>query len=190
MRQVRELDGNKSVSGFLGEKGMVGQLATWVALAGAIGVLLVAGIVVFDVVMRAFFNLPILAVDDLNPFNIAVVVAAFFPSCMVGRHFVTIRFLGRALGTRGHLLLELFGATATLAVFILYAWQLLGYAWKVTNNGLASGILEIPQAPWWWAVALILSFAVIVQLAVVAECTANLLSGSVKDEAGGADHGA
>jgi len=177
------------VNGFLGENGTVGRVSTLVALAGAIGVLVVAGIVVFDVVMRALFNMPILAVDDLNPFNIAVVIAAFFPLCLVGRHLVTIRFLGRALGARGHLLLELLGALATLSIFVLYAWQMLHYAWEVTNNGLASGILEIPQAPWWWAVATILGFSVLVQATVVVEAGLALAIGKV-GERGNRDHGA
>ena len=177
------------MNGFLGENGTAGRVSTLVALAGAIGVLVVAGIVVFDVVMRALFNMPILAVDDLNPFNIAVVVAAFFPLCLVGRHLVTIRFLGRALGARGHLLLELLGALATLSVFVLYAWKMLQYAWNVTNNGLASGILEIPQAPWWWVVAAILGFSVLVQAAVVVEAGVAIATGEVGEQ-GSIDHGA
>ncbi len=174
----------------LGESGLIGRISTWVALAGAVGVLIIAGFVVVDVVARAVFNEPILAVDDLNPFNIAVVVASFFPLCMVGRHFVTIRFLGRGLGTSAHLLLEVFGALATLVVFVLYAWQLLRYAWKVTDSGLASGILEIPQAPWWWAVAAVLSFAVLVQLAVVTDSVRAWRMGEVRESEGSVDTGA
>jgi TRAP-type mannitol/chloroaromatic compound transport system permease small subunit len=178
------------VHGILGERGLVGRVSTWVALAGAIGVLLIAAIVVVDVLMRALFDHPILAVDDLNPFNIAVAIAAFFPLCMVGRHFVTIRFLGRGLGPRAHLLLEVFGALATLLVFALYGWQLMRYAWNVTNNGLASGILEVPQAPWWWIVALILAFSVLVQAAVVVDCIRALSAGDMKGQDGATDHGA
>jgi TRAP-type C4-dicarboxylate transport system permease small subunit len=181
--------GGSSVQNILGERGLADRLSTLLALAGAVGVLLIAAIVVVDVLARALFNAPILAVDDLNPYNIAVAIAAFFPLCMVGRHFVTIRFLGRALGLRAHLALELFGAVVTLAAFILYAWQMLRYALKATFTGEASGILEIPQAPWWWLVAAILTVSVLVQAAVVVEAVLALRSGDVKP-AGSADHGA
>ena len=174
----------------LGKNGLMAQVSAAIALIGAIGVLLIAGAVVVDILMRWLFNQPILAVDDLNPFNIAVVVAAFFPLCLVGRHFVTIRFLGRAIGDNGHLLLEVVGALATLFVFVLYAWQLLRYAAKVTGNGLASGVLEIPQAPWWWAVAVILVFSVLVQLAVVVECVIAWRKGELPVLEGSADSGA
>jgi len=178
------------VRGLLGKDGLTARLSTFVALAGAIGVLLIAAAVVFDILMRWLFNSPILAVDDLNPFNIAVVVAAFFPLCLIGRHFVTIRFLGRAMGDKAHLFLEFVGAVATLFVFILYAWQLLRYAAKLTANGLASGVLEIPQAPWWWVVAIILVFSVLVQLAVVAETIVAWRKGEMPVLEGSADTGA
>lgn len=174
----------------IGVNGLAGKLSDRVALVGAAGVLLIAGLVVLDVLSRWLLNLPLLVVDDLNPFNIAVVIACFFPLCLVGRHFVTIRFLGRALGDKSHLLLEVFGSLATLFVFFMYAWQLLRYAIKTSNNGLASGVLEIPQAPWWWLVAIVLSFSVLVQIAVVIECIGAWRKGELQVHEGSADTGA
>lgn len=151
----------------LGPNGSMARSTDWVALIGAIGVMVIAGSIVADVLMRWIFNSPILAVDDLNPFNIGIVIASFFPLCLVGKHLVTIRFLGRALGTCSHLWLEVIGSSLTLFIMTLYAWQFVRFSIGVTNNGLASGVLEVPQAPWWWIVSIIVVISVVVQVGVL-----------------------
>ena len=101
----------------------LGPGTSWIALIGAVCIMAMALAIVVDVLMRWLFNAPILGVDDLGRYNLAVIVASFFPVCLVGGHFVTIRFVGKALGERRALWLEAFGSVATLFIFALFAWQ-------------------------------------------------------------------
>jgi TRAP-type transport system small permease protein len=148
----------------------VGPAASWIALIGAAAIMLMAAAIVIDVLMRWLFNAPILGVDDLGKFNLAVIVSSFFPLCLVGGHFVTIRFVGKALGQFRALWLEAFGNLMTTLVFALLAWQFLRFTiYDVTLTGLATPILEIPQAPWWWVVTTIIVLCVPIQLFVLYE---------------------
>ena len=155
----------------------MGRSMDWVALIGAVAVIVIAASITGDVVMRWIFNAPVLAVDDLNRYNIAIVITSFFPLCLVGKHLVTIRFLGRALGVRSHLWLEVVGATITLFAMVLYSWQFILFAIRVTGNGLASGVLEVPQWPWWWVVAVVVFIAAVVQFGVLVHAVYQAVAG-------------
>jgi len=166
---------------------LLGRPSTAVALLGAAGVLLIALAVTADVLMRWLFNSPILGVDDLSRFVMAVVVSSFFPAGLARGQFVTIRFLGKALGVRAGLWLEFFGALATLVVFAIFAWRILGYAVEVSRSGLATVVLQLPQAPWWWLVAVIFALCVPIQAVVVIERLARAIGGTPPDPATGND---
>ena len=79
----------------------LGPAASWIAVVGALAILGLAAAIMVDVLLRWLFDTPILGVDDLGKFNLAVIVSSFFPVCLIGGHFVTIRFLGRAAGRSG-----------------------------------------------------------------------------------------
>ena len=88
---------------------LLDRVTTSISFIGAVGLILIAAAIVVDVLMRWLFNAPILGVDDLSIFILAVVVSSFFPLGLAKGHFVTIRFLGKALGPRSALWLEVFG---------------------------------------------------------------------------------
>lgn len=147
-----------------------GPGTSWVALIGAVAIMAMAAAICVDVLMRWIFNSPILIVDDIGRFNLAVIVTSFFPLCLVGGHFVTIRLVGNALGPLRALWLEVFGHVMTLLVFCLLAWQFFRFTlYDVTLTGLATPVLEIPQAPWWWVVTTIIFICLPVQLGVLYE---------------------
>ena len=145
----------------------IDRAAQVIAVLGACAILMVSGSVMVDVLMRWLFDAPVLAVDDLTDLNIAVAVVCCMPAGMVGRRFVTIRFLGRALGRRAERWLEVFGDTLTLVFFAMLAWQFAEFAASAGQSGLGSMVLQIPQAPWWWVVTVVLALCVPFQLAVV-----------------------
>ena len=158
------------MEGFFDSRRSIGPAASLIALIGALAILAMSGAIVVDVIMRSVFNAPILGVDDLGRFNLAVIVASFFPVCLVGGHFVTIRFVGKALGPLRALWLEAFGNFMTLLVFMLLAWQFFRFTlYDVTLTGLATDVLEVPQAPWWWVVTTIIVICVPIQLIVLIE---------------------
>lgn len=161
-----------------GAQGSLRRWTNWIALVGAVGIMLIAATIVIDVIARWVFNSPILGVDDLSKFSVAIVISSFFPICLVGGHFVTIRFVGKALGQRANLWLEVFGGLVTLFIFCLFAWQFFRFTlFDVTLTGLATVVLEVPQAPWWWIVTTIISLCVPIQLAVLYHALYDALRG-------------
>ncbi len=144
--------------------------------------MVIAFSIVVDVLMRWLFNSPIMAVDDLNKFNVAIVVASFFPLGLVAKQFVTIRFLGKAMGTRSALWLEVVGAVGTLIVFFLLAWQFFMFTSEVQTSGLATVVLEVHQAPWWWAVTAIIVLCVPTQIAVLLDSLYQAVTGIPRED--------
>jgi len=156
-----------------------------VAFVGAVGIMFIAGAEVLDVFMRTVFNSPILGVDDLSKYNLAVIVASFFPLCLVGNHLVTIRFLGHGLGMRVNLWLEVLGGLGTLVIMVLLAWQIFRFTlYDVTYTGLSSVVLELPQAPWWWLVTVFVIVSVGVQALVVLDRVQCAIAGRPRDTEG------
>ncbi len=163
----------------------LGPGANWIALIGALCIMAMAAAIMVDVLMRWLFNAPILGVDDLGRYNLAVIVASFFPVCLVGGHFVTIRFVGKVLGERRGLWLEAFGGMGTLFVFALLAWQFFRFTlYDVTLTGLATPVLEIPQAPWWWVVTTIVLICVPIQVVVLVESVIRAVRGEPRPHDG------
>lgn len=151
--------------------------ASSVALIGGVGIYFIAIAVVCDVLMRWLFNSPILGVDDLSIYILAVVVSSFFPAGLAEEKFVTIRFLGKSLGPKGAAWLEVFGAFCTLFFFILLAWKMSHYAIHVTSSGLGTIVLQLPQAPWWWLVTIVMILCVPIQIIMLYRKLRSAISG-------------
>lgn len=160
----------------MGDRNRVDGAAALIAVIGACAILAISALVMVDVLMRWLANAPVLAIDDLTDLNVAVAVVCCLPAGMVGKHFVTIRFLGRALGRRAELWLELFGDLLTLAFFAVLAWQFAVFSAEAQRSGLGSMVLQIPQAPWWWIVTAILALCLPFQLVVIARSARRALA--------------
>lgn len=143
------------------------RAASAVALLGAGAILLIALAVMADVLMRFLFNAPILAVDDLTGIFMAVAIACCLPAGIAGKQLVTIRLFGRAAGDATGPWLDCFGDGVSLIFFIVLAWQFVLFARDASASGLGSPVLQIAQAPWWWAVSFVLVLCVPFQGAVL-----------------------
>lgn len=157
---------------------------SYIAFIGGIGIFVIAAAIVLDVLMRWLFNAPILGVDDLSIYVLAVVISCFFPSGLVEERFVTIRFLGKAMGPRSALWLEVFGAFATFAFFIVLAWKILFYTVEITKSGLATIVLQLPQAPWWWMTTVVFLICIPVQGIILVKKLINAVTGKIPDPQG------
>ncbi len=63
-------------------------------------------------------------------------------------------------------------------VFALLAWHFFRFTlYDVTLTGLATHVLEIPQAPWWWVVTTIVLICVPIQLVVLVETVVRAVRG-------------
>lgn len=152
------------------------RAAFLIAVLGACLILAISASVMVDVLMRWLFNAPVLAVDDLTNLNVAVAVACCLPAGLMGKHLVTIRFLGRLIGRRAEAWLEVTGDVFTLAFLAVLASQFAMFAADAGASGLGSMVLQVPQAPWWWAVTAVIAISVPFQGVVVRRSLAKALS--------------
>ena len=120
--------------------------------------------------MRWLFSAPIEGLEEASKLIVAVLTAAFFPMAIAEGSHVSIRFLGSWLGARAGRWLDLFGAIATLTIFVLLAWELVRYTAEVWSAGERMWTLGWPVAPWWVvATAFIIACVPIQVIAILAQ---------------------
>ncbi|MCW5749780.1 MAG: TRAP transporter small permease [Alphaproteobacteria bacterium] len=119
---------------------------SWVAVCV---LLLVSLVVTADVTLRWLLDSPVHGLEDLTALAILVAVIACFPAGFALNTNITVRFVGRALGRRGHSMLETFGHLVTLVFALALAWQLWIYAGDLGNR--TTFILQIGIQPAWYA---------------------------------------
>lgn len=143
------------------------SVARFCALLGMLALVAFILVTIADVLMRWLFNDPIDGVADTGPLIVAIVAAAFFPYSLAGRHHVSIGFLGGFLGPRATVWLDALASLATSAFVLLLAWQIVRYTLELRQLGQTTWVVQIPIAPWWMVVSLLLLVCVAVQLSVV-----------------------
>jgi tripartite ATP-independent transporter DctM subunit len=157
-----------------------------IAFIGVLGMLIVAGVTLADVLMRWLFNAPIPALNEVVSQVFAVAVAACIPTGLAQNVNLTVDILGRWLTGRlaawliaaGHVLLFLFVA--------LLAWRIYLYAGSLLQQGRATVILHWPEAPFMYGVAALLAAGALVQLVVAANRVRHALSGAIETPAASA----
>jgi len=148
--------------------------ATWIAMLGGLAILLIAISIVVDVTSRAVLNLPIRGVTDLNKYNYAIAISAFFPLCLARRKFLTVRSLGTSWSPRACAVLDSIGDIAVFLTFVVLAWQFIKHALMVTQSGMSSFLLNVPQAPWWWITTATLCGCVVIQAVLTVDGLRNI----------------
>ena len=138
-----------------------------VAFCGFCGLLMLAGAMTVDGIMRTFFNSPITGVRDLSSVMTSVTVASCFVLCVAERANITVRFVGDALGSRWKNILEAFGDVMTLGILSLIARQLWLFANDLADNNETSMVLGWPLAPFTRVVCVLLGLCVPVNAVIL-----------------------
>ena len=131
------------------------RISRAIALIGLAGLLVLSLATVLDVLLRWLFNSPIVGLNDTYSMFAAIIIASSFPLCIAQRGNITIRFLGKFLGSSASDLFEAFGNLVTAAIFVLMAWQLWLYANELQADGQTTWILSWPVSPWWRVVTIL-----------------------------------
>ena len=131
------------------------------SVVGLIALMALAAMTLADGLLRWLANRPIEGVRDLGGLAIAVAIACCIPAGLVERGNIAIR-LGASK------VLDAFAALLVTAVLAAAAWQFWIYAAKMARARETTFVLQIPVAPFWFGVDLILWIAVLVQLIVAA----------------------
>ena len=134
---------------------LTNRVSRAIALIGLAGLLVLALATVLDVLLRWVFNSPIVGLNDTYAMFAAIVIASSFPLCIAQRGNITIRFLGKFLGSCASNLFEAFGNLVTCAIFVLMAWQLWLYANQLQADGETTWILSWPVSPWWRVITIL-----------------------------------
>lgn len=141
-----------------------------VGLAALMGL---AAMTLIDGLMRWLANRPIEGVRDVGGLAIAVAIACCLPVVLVERGNITIR-LGAMLGKTFSRVLDALAALLVCAILAATAWQFWLYASKMAHAHETTFVLQIPIAPFWFGVDILLWCAVLVQAIVAARDLARL----------------
>ncbi|MEM7445140.1 MAG: TRAP transporter small permease subunit [Pseudomonadota bacterium] len=160
-----------------------------VAIIGFTGLVVIGLLTMYDGLARYTGLTRIPGFNDFGEVIFAVIIASCFPAGLLKNQNITITILGKLTGRWGHAILNLFGALATLVVFVLVAWALGRRADGLAGRVTQTGYMDV--APWWWITFAIILAATLVQVWVVLARIAELATGEplVDDRGGATEHG-
>ena len=136
------------------------------SVAGLAALMGLATMTLADGIGRWLFSHPLEGVRDLGGLAIAVAIACCLPVVMMERGNIAIR-LGNRLGEGVGRWLDALAALVVCAVLTAMAWQVWLYAAKMARAKETTFVLQIPVAPFWFGVDLLLWAAVAVQAIVM-----------------------
>lgn len=139
-----------------------------VAFVGVLGMFIVAGASIVDILGRWFFNAPLPALNEVVSQVFAVSVAACLPSGLAQGINLTVDILGRWLRGRLGAWLSAVGAVLLCVFFAFLAWQVEAFAGTLWDQHRITQILGWPEAPFMDAAAFLLAAGAVVQAIVAA----------------------
>jgi C4-dicarboxylate transporter, DctM subunit len=148
-----------------------------VAFAGVVAMLVIAFTTTADVLLRWLVNAPITGLNEIVAMGMAVAVAATFPAGAMQRVNLTIDLLHGRLPPRAVEVLKLVACVLLLIFYALLAWRVGAYAQALQARAAQTIYLQLPMAPFIWAVACLLAVAVVAQLIVLLANVRLLLAG-------------
>ena len=136
------------------------------SVVGLSALMSLAAMTIADGLMRSAANQPIEGVRDLGGLAIALAIACCLPVVMIEKGNITIRLL-EAASPRLSRILDVFAAALVLCVMAALTWQIWLHAAKMLRAHETTFVLQIPVAPFWFGVSVILACAVLVQALVM-----------------------
>jgi len=136
------------------------------SVVGLTALMFLATMTIADGLMRALANQPIEGVRDLGGLAIALAIACCLPVVMIEKGNITIR-LAEAAAPRVSRALEVVATALVLCVLVALTWQIWLYAAKMMRAHETTFVLQIPVAPFWFGVSVILACAVLAQAIVM-----------------------
>lgn len=146
------------------------------AFTGVIGMLVVAGIIMVDVLLRWVASAAIPALNEVVSMVFAVAVAACLPAGVAQGVHLTIDLLEGWLRGRLAAWLSAVGDLFLLSFFALLAWRVALYAGSLAEQGRTTIILRWPHAPFMYCVAVLLASAAVVQAVVAVNAIGRALA--------------
>lgn len=137
----------------------------WLAIANAGVMLVVALATCVDIVGRHFFDSPINGLYEASAYVMAIAVCGCLPAGFLLQRHVTFDLISRALRDQRPLLI--FASFSTLVFIALVFWRVSQSTLQLQGDGITTGVLNWPVAPFWWGATVLLGLSVLVQFAVL-----------------------
>ena len=148
-----------------------------VAFIGVAAMLVIAFTTITDVLLRWLANSPIDGLSEITGMALAVAVAGCFPAGAAQRVNLTIDVLKGRVGERALAWLKVFGSLVLLLFYLLVAWRVGEYAYKLAARHAETVYVHLPMGPFMWAVSAFLALAALVQMVNFAVCAKYALAG-------------
>ncbi len=146
---------------------LVTGAANTLAVAGLTILLVLATFTLFDGLLRALANYPLDFVREIGDLVAAIASACCLPIALLHRNNITLRLFEKLLPPKGARTFDLFADILILIVMTGMAWEFRSFAIKTMRAGDVTWLLNVPKAPFWFAVDAILWVGVLVQLFVL-----------------------
>ncbi|MCB1390566.1 MAG: TRAP transporter large permease [Rhodobacteraceae bacterium] len=148
------------------------------AFVGVVGMLGVGIVSAVDVlVFRAILNAPIPGLIEILQTVFATAIATVFAAGLAERANLQVELLSKVVGVRGEHWLAVLGALALLVAFTALAWQCGIKAVQAQRIHSQTTLLRLQVAPFYWAMAGLLTLCVPVQALVSLSTLATALTG-------------
>ena len=106
-------------------------------------------VTVADVLLRAFFSIPILGTAELVEFGLACAVFFGLPAVFLRDEHLVVDVIDHFAPARLVRLLDLLGALVSLGVLAFMGWQMLPVARSMHEFGDVTSSLSIPKIYYW-----------------------------------------
>ncbi|SMY09351.1 TRAP transporter large permease [Flavimaricola marinus] len=137
--------------------GVISIISISAALLGALTI-------VVDVLGRWLFGVSVFALNEIMSTIFAIAIALTLPAGAANRVNLKIDLLAHHTGPRLTAWLKVAGSIMLFVFFAMLAWRLWGLAIRYQGQGRASALLQLPLAPTYFAIALAMAAAAIVQI--------------------------
>jgi tripartite ATP-independent transporter DctM subunit len=141
-------------------------LARPLATLGVLGMLIAAGATVIDVLLRWLLRGGVVALNEITSMAFAVAITACIPAGLAGGVNLKIDIFSRWITGRLAIWLDALGAFSLVFFFAVLTRQIAVYAANLAAQGRTTVILGWPQAPFMYAVVVLLGIGTIVQAVV------------------------
>ena len=174
-------------AGMAAVKARVTVWSKYVAYAALIGLIVIAGATLLDVLLRFLLNSPLYGLNDVISLAMPVVISGCFPAGLALRSNIAIRFLGDALGRRAGLWFEVFGDLMLTVFVAVIAWQVTIYAGELGSR--ETPLLGWPVQPTWYVVSVMVGLAIAVGIVHLIDSIVTVGRGNAADDAAPAARG-
>ena len=149
-------------------------LASHIAVGGLLLLLLLALLTLFDGLLRAFANYPLNLVREVGDLVAAFAGTCCLPIVLLERGNIVLRILDGVLSMFLVRVIDLINAILIFIVLSGMAIQFWLYSFKTMKAGEITWLLNIPKAPFWFAVDGVLWISVAIQMVLLTQAVTSL----------------